>query len=416
MSTHLSSTSSSTASRRWQSLWPVGLVLLAVGLLSLVAWLGWRGYSEGLALREERQRQAAAIHLSRADALASVGEDDLAEQELVTALRLAPDYPAAQERLSRLHLQDAATPRAPGAAAAPALPTATPLPPSPTPTPSAADLLAAAQRAADQSNWPEAVTLLEGLRGRQPDFEAGVVKDALLRAYLADGYALVAQDQLDAAVRRFDAALQLAPDNLEALEQRDLARQYIQAMSSWDKDWEATAAKFEELYQRAPEYKDVTRRLALVYVIQGDRALDKRFTCDAAEAYARALVVVDEPDTRAKLTRARQGCYAANPVVPTPPPAPRLTPRLVLTQEASGPNGQILGRVLDRQGRPFRGYGVTLAAGSYYRQTTTNSNGLFEFDNLLAGEYSIDVPAGIGPSLEVRLEAGQQVVIEFVEP
>ncbi|MCW5853004.1 MAG: carboxypeptidase regulatory-like domain-containing protein [Anaerolineae bacterium] len=411
----MSSTSTPTTSRRWLTLWPVGLALLALVLLGLVGWVGWRGYLEGLALREERQRQAAAIHLSRADALAGVGDTDLAEQELVEALRLAPDYPAAQERLTRLHEQDAmAPPRSPNAIST-VPPTSTPLP-TPTPTPSPADLLAAAQRAEAQSDWPTAIALLDSLRGRAPDYASDVVKDGLLRAYLADGYALVAQDQLDRAIQRFDAALQLAPDNLEAAEQRELARQYLQAMSSWDQDWEVTGAKFEELYQRAPEYKDVTQRLALVYVIQGDRALDKRFACDAAEAYARALVVVDQPDTRAKLARARQACYPARLPTPTLAPAPHLNPRLVLTQDAPGPNGQLAGRVLDRQGRPFRGYTVTLEAGSDYRQTTTNASGLFEFDNLPPAEYTVDVPAGIGPSLEVRVEPGKQVVVEFVEP
>ncbi len=415
MSTHVSSTSTPNTARRWQSLWPAGLVLLALLLLGLVAWLGWRGYMDGLALREERQRQAAAIYLSRADALASVGETELAEQELVTALRLAPDYPAAQERLSRLQQGDQAAAQRPAGAATPIPLTPTPAPPTPPPTPSAGDLLAAAQRAEDLSDWPTTITLLESLAGREPDYAADTVKASLLRAYLADGYALVAQDQLDAAVQRFDAALQLAPDNLEAAEQRELARQYLQAMSGWDKDWEVTAAKFEELYQRAPEYKDVTQRLALVYVIQGDRALDRRFACDAAEAYARALVVVDQPDTRAKLARARQGCFVARPPTPTPLPAPRLNPRLLLVQDAPGPNGGLSGRVLDRQGRPFRAYTVTLE-GRDYRQTTTNMDGLFEFDNLPPGEYTVDVPAGIGPSLDVRVEPGKQVVMEFVEP
>lgn len=393
-----------SASRRaW---WPVGVVLLGLILLGGVALAGWRGYTEGRAIRQQRERQAAALHVGRADALASVGETALAQQELLDALRLAPDYPAAEERLSRLREEK---PNVPVVLSVPPTPT-----PVPTPTPSPADLVAQAEQAGQDGDWSKAVVTLEDIRTHNPDFDTERVTDLLTRAYVSQGLQSVDQGEMDAAIERFETALRLDPTNLEAGVQRDLARQYLDAISQWDQNWSQVIDKLDQMYQKAPDYKDVTPRLALAYVIQGDRLLDNRQGCAALEAYNRALVISDQADTRAKQARARQVCAGGGYVAPA---APRLNPRIVGTQDIGGATGQILGRIVGRQGRPLGLMVVTAeVAGAIGRSATSDAQGQFSFDNLAPGAYTIDVPAGIGPTLPVKIEPGKQVVIEFVEP
>lgn len=407
-----SDTHTATSSSGGVWAWRIGLFVLGVLLLGIVLAVGWRGYTEGVALRDERQRQAAAIYLSRAEALASVGELDQAEQELIEALRLAPDYPAAQERLSQLHQQAVPTPTLVGA-------TATPTPttqPSATPTPTLNERLTVAQHAIDGGSWGEAITILENIRSADPGFAKDTVQTMLVQAYIAEGLGAVDQDQLDQAIQRFDAALVLDPNNLEATEQRDLALAYREAIREWDQNWQSVTTKLDILYQRAPNYKDVTGRLALAYTIQGDRQMDARQPCVAEEAYRRSLTVVDQADTQAKLTRARQACLIVRPLAPTPLPARRFNPQLVVIQDSPGPTATIVGRVLDREGRPLRGFEVTAEANGQTRSALSDNLGQFRFEGLPATTYILDIPAGIGPALEVKLESGKQALIEFVEP
>ncbi len=384
--------------------WAVGAVLLGLVLLILIAGLGWLGYRQGLALRAERERQAAAMYVARADALTAAGAPDLAEQELIEALRLAPDYPEAQQRLSNLgrELNN--------------LETLPPLPdvptPVPTPTPSPADILADADRALAVENWSDAIARLQAVRAAAPTFEADGVKQRLGRAYLADGERLVTQNKMNDAIARFQSALDENPSDVEASAQLDLARTYVEALAQWDKDWPTVTNKLESLYARAPQYKDTADRLAEAYIQNGDRLLQQREACLADGEYTRALAVKDSEDVRAKRLRARQNCGGYADTLP----ALRLTPSLLEVRTIGGQDAQIVGRVVDRRGQPISNIYVTAQPlTGAPRGVNTDRLGQFQFTGLTAPQYSVDIPTAIGPALRVQLQSGVQAVILFVE-
>ncbi|MFN8483058.1 MAG: carboxypeptidase regulatory-like domain-containing protein [Anaerolineae bacterium] len=388
--------------RRW--LWVTGLTLLGLVLLALIAGVGWSAYRQGLALRAERERQAAAMFVARADALAAAGEPDLAQQELIEALRLAPDYPEAQQRLS-IVARDLNN--AEDLPALPNVPT-----PAPTPTPSPAEILADADRATAEGNLALAITRLQAVRAAAPDFQSDGVKQRLARLYLADGQQLVLKGKMDEAIARFQSAAAENPADFEADTQLDLAQTYVDALAQWGKDWPTVTNKLESLYARAPQYKDTADRLAEAYAQNGDRLLALREACLADGEYTRALAVKDTEDVRARRVKARQGCGGFAETLP----ARRMTPQLLEVREIGGDDGQIVGRVVDRRGQPLSNMYVTVqpAAGAL-RGVNTDRLGQFQFSGLPSQQYFVDIPAAIGPALPVQLQAGGQAVVLFVE-
>ncbi len=384
--------------------WTIGAILLGLVLVALIVGLGWLGYRQGLQIRAERERQAAAMYVARADALSAAGAPDLAEQELIEALRLAPDYPEAQQRLSLLGRE------LNNFEALPALPNVPT--PVPTPTPSPANILADADGALAIGSWADAVTRLQAVRAADPNFESDGVKQRLVRAYLADGQRLVNQNKMDEAIARFQAALNEDPSDIQAGAQLDLARTYVEALAQWDKDWPTVTNKLESLYARAPQYKDTADRLAEAYAQNGDRLLQQREACLADGEYTRALAVKDTEEVRAKRVRARQGCGGYAEALP----ARRLTPSLLETRAIGGQDIQIVGRVVDRRGQPISNMYVTAQPSTGApRGVNTDRLGQFQFTGLSASQYTVDIPAAIGPALPVQLQPGTQAVILFVE-
>ncbi|MFN8474701.1 MAG: carboxypeptidase-like regulatory domain-containing protein [Anaerolineae bacterium] len=394
----------SVSPRRRNWLWVTGVVLLGLVVLALIAGLGWAGYQQGLALRAERERQAAAMFVARADALSAAGEPELAQQELIEALRLAPDYPEAQQRLSVIGRDLNNTETLP---ALPDVPT-----PAPTPTPSPTEILADADRASGEGNLALAISRLLALRTAFPDYQSDGVKQRLDRLYLADGQQLVLKNQMNEAIARFQAAIAENPADAEATTQLDLAQTYLDALTEWDKDWPTVTNKFESLYARAPQYKDTADRLAQAYAQNGDRLLGLREACLADGEYTRALAVKDTEDVRTKRAKARQSCSGFAEVLP----ARRMTPQLLEMRNVGGEDAQIVGRVVDRRGQPLSNMYVTVQPGAgALRGVNTDRLGQFQFTDLSTQQYSVDIPAAIGPALPVQLQPGTQAVILFIE-
>ncbi|MFN8497555.1 MAG: carboxypeptidase-like regulatory domain-containing protein [Anaerolineae bacterium] len=390
--------------KRGNWLWVTGVVLALLVLLALIAGVGWAGYRQGLTLRAERERQAAALFVARADALSAAGEPDLAQQELIEALRLAPDYPEAQQRLSIIGRDLSTIEDSP---ALPNVPT-----PVPTATPSPAETLGDADRAIADGNLPLAIARLQALRAAAPDYQSDGVKGRLARVYLADGQQLVLKNKMDEAIARFQAAAAENPADPEAATQLDLAQTYVDALAQWGKDWPTVTNKLESLYARAPQYKDTADRLAEAYAQNGDRLLGLREACLADGEYTRALAVKDTEDVRARRAKARQGCSGFAETLP----ARRMTPQLLEVRQVGGDDAQIVGRVVDRRGQPVSNMYVTVQpASGAPRGVNTDRLGQFQFSGLPTQQYSVDIPAAIGPALPVQLQPGAQAVILFVE-
>jgi tetratricopeptide (TPR) repeat protein len=318
--------------RRWRGpRWP----LLAVIALVLIAGLGGMlvagiaGVRDGLQLREAQAATAVAVHLQRGLEYLQKDELTLARAEFGRVLELQPDHEGALARLYDLDQQqageDVPTPVP--------VPTATPLPTATqgTPQPDALDaLLADARQQFVAAHWEEVILRLQQLSAIAPDFDRAAVEEMLFQAHYQLGLELLRAEHMEAALRSFGDALALRPDDAEVQEQRDLLALYTQAVGTWGADWSETIAAFADLYARQPDFRDVEQRLVDAYSEYGAALARKTQWCAAAEQYAGALAVRDDPEVARQRDEAEVLCRTA-----TPTPEADLTPAAAVPVTAS---------------------------------------------------------------------------------
>ncbi|MDH7485887.1 MAG: hypothetical protein QHJ81_06380 [Anaerolineae bacterium] len=303
--------------RRWRGPgWPLLAVLslvLILGLGGLVV-AGVLGLRHGLEQRQVQQATAVAGHFQRALRYLDSGELALAQAELARVLELAPEHEGALARLREL--EEAAARRQTPTAAPISTPTPVPTPPPGTPQMGALDaLFAEARQLFEQQRWEEAALRLEQLRTLAPDYQPQAVEEMLFQAHYQHGLQLAQADHLEAALRSFDQALALRPDDAAAQEERELTALYAAGVGTWGADWKKTIATFAELYRRRPDYRDVARRLLDAYRQYGDALARKAQWCEAARQYASALTVRDDQE----IVRLRdEADYACRTATPTP--------------------------------------------------------------------------------------------------
>jgi len=306
------------------------LLIVGFGGLLLAGLLGAR---QGLELRQAQRATAVAEHFQQGLRYLGSGQRTLAKAEFARVLELEPDHQAALVHLRELEEKGMSV----GA------PTATPLPtptPQSTPTPSSAtsptsaldELLADARQLFEQQRWEEAALRLEQLRALAPDYEPQTVTGLLFQAYYRRGLQLVQGDHLEAALRSFDRALTLRPDDVEVREQRELAALYVAGIGTWGADWQRTIATFTELFNRRPDYRDAQQRLFDAYREYGEALAHKEQWCAAAEQYGGALAVRDDPEVARLWEEAEYLCRTATPTpTPTPSVVPTATVSITMT-------------------------------------------------------------------------------------
>jgi len=349
---------------RAQLLGPMGLGMVAGCVVFLIAGLAILGVWRGLQLRSERQAESAAKYYQQGVDYMNQGNYDLAIGAFEYALRLRPNYPEARQKL------DEARAKAEG---------------RPTPTSAAqgdpAVLLAEARTAYGNGDWVTAIQKLEALQGIDPNYEQATVRRLLVGAYTNDGMRLANEDRMEEAIRRFDQALALQPDNPDVQAQRRLAALYQSGLSSWQVDWAQAIKDFSALYTLKPSYKDTAQRLHQAYVLAGDDAEAKSNWCDAAQYYKAALNLASTPDLAAKRDEAARFC--ASPPTPGPTvPSGTFVGVFGGQQKVQSSWGKVHGTVLDARGRPVNGVRVKLSAYDWSAFTTTDGNGYYTFEAL----------------------------------
>jgi TolB protein len=276
--------------------WAVAIALVACLIL---AGIGAIGIRDGLRERARLNQEAAFEHYSLGLTHLEKGELELAIGEFELALRLYPDYREAEEKLAEARdaLKALATP------AFDALEKA------------AAMLFEQALFLYEEGKWEEAAFKLEELRSFAPLYEKKRVEEMLFSALFKRGKELVEEERLEEALRFFDRALELRPEEKEASIQRKLAALYLTALSYWGADWEKTIVNFSALHNIDPSYKDVSRRLHDAYVNYGDLLAEKEEWCLAEEQYALALEVEFEREIEEKRVNANYLCLNPPPVI-----------------------------------------------------------------------------------------------------
>lgn len=288
--------------------WLLGFGLFIGCILMSVLGVGLAGVYGGLKERAVLARQQAEEHYNKGLAHLEEGDYNLAEAEFREALRLAPDYWEAADKLREVRAQA----------------TAIATPTSETRNEAADLIYQQAQELYSQQNWLETALKLEQLRGLDPYYERENVTEMLFSSYYNMALDLVDKDRLEEALHSFDKALEVKPGDPEALMQRELASTYLTGLGYWEADWVRAIESFQAIYQMDPEYKDVKQRLYDAYLNHGDLYAGEEAWCLAEERYDQAAALDSNEDILAKRDDAAYRCRIA--VAPTPVITATVTP------------------------------------------------------------------------------------------
>lgn len=314
MSTSEPSTTTPRAAWAAPSLSTLGLSF-ALLLLLVIGVSAWAGYQAG---EVHRAAQAQAAEAAELEAQFQRGVADLAAARFRLAasrfqyiLERRPDYPGAAERLAEaqraLQLTVVPTP----------VPTE-PLPASDTQDP--AEILALAQELIEKGNWDEALFELALVRALAPAHEPLTVDGLIYTALRARGIARIQGDVMEAGITDLDHAARFRPLDEQTRSYRAWARLYLAARSFYGLDWPRAIGILQDLYLLAPNFKDTSALLYAGTVSFATQLAAAGDACRAAEYYAAAQQLHNEPAIAEALILAQTNCAL------TPTPDPNATP------------------------------------------------------------------------------------------
>jgi Flp pilus assembly protein TadD len=89
----------------------------------------------------------------------------------------------------------------------------------------------------DAKNWELVVEHGDRLLNLDPTYERDQVDDMMFEALYKQGMNLVDEQRMGEAVRLFDRALTIRPNDTETQHEMDLAEAYLTAIGFWGADW-----------------------------------------------------------------------------------------------------------------------------------------------------------------------------------
>jgi len=380
--------------------------------LLIVLGLGALGIYSGLQSKTQGDMRLAQEHYNKGLAHIEEKNYNLAIAELEMAVRLNPNFQEAKLKLTEAR----------------SLATAKPTPPPSTQKELADQLYREARGLYDQRQWDEAIAKLEDLRSLDTTYQQQDVKSLLFWAYYNHGLVLVNDGRIEEAVRRFDQALELQPNNPDALGQRHLASLYTTGLSYWEANWAKAVENFAALYQIEPNYRDVRQRLHDARVNYGDFLVKGGAWCQARDQYGAALeVIVTQEVTNRRDTAARECSRGASGPPPQATPSPGSTPTAPGTfigqfngyEDVSHTQTSwagVKGRVVNAAGVGLAGKVVKISAFDWSATATTDGEGRYGFgplDKELTFTVTlVDLPA---QPVQVPAKFGMLAKVDFVE-
>ncbi|UCC65245.1 MAG: PD40 domain-containing protein [Anaerolineae bacterium] len=296
----------------------VFLALGAAGVTLVAVYHGWQD-------RDLHTRERAEEHYQKGLVALQAGECELAIAEFEFAIRLAPDHAQAYDKLYKAEAQCQALP---------------------TPTSESQKsykeiLYDQAAAYFVQEQWDEAIFKLEQLRQLDESYQSESVQDMMFQVFASRALQLLNEDSLEEALRYFDRALEMRPEDASLGAQRRKAALYQTGESYWEADWQRAIATFSELYALDPQYKDTEQRLHDAYVRYGDSLAKDRQWCLARGQFAEALAIIPQQSTEQKRVNAHTHCVTTTP---TPLPTPTVKPTRVISATLSAiglPSGKL---------------------------------------------------------------------------
>ena len=122
------------------------------------------------------------------------------------------------------------------------------------------DLYTSASDAYNASAWGETIRLFEVIRERDETYRDDTIQEFLFVSYLEEGERLIEEqgDNLDTirqALRYFNAALTIHPENQRATDNRYMAALFEAGVRAAEReDWDGVVEKLETIYEQQPTY------------------------------------------------------------------------------------------------------------------------------------------------------------------
>jgi hypothetical protein len=184
-------------------------------------------------------------------------------------------------------------------------------------------------------NWAGAIGDIETLRNMNLEYRAIDVDGLYYIALRFFGIEnILNQGQLEVGIYNLTLSERFAPLDLDAINYRNWARQYITAASFWGVDWAQVVTYFADIYPALPNLRDVsgmtaTERFRIASIKYGDLLMTQEKYCEAQIQYQNALNLYNDPTVQATATTAADWC--ANPPGQEPTSAKTFTPTLTPT-------------------------------------------------------------------------------------
>jgi len=215
------------------------VILVAIVVVLAIVGLGAAGIYFGLRDRSQTERQVAEEHYAKGLTYLADEQYELAQAEFELVLQLQPDHENAQIKLGETqgHLQ--------------VQPTATPVLQKET----AAVFYADVETAYASGDWEGVLQAADKLIAHDPDYRRGDLDGMLFQVFVAQAQEMLAAGRLEEAIRLYDRALLLQPDNATAKHARNLAAGYVEATAFVNADWVKAAEAFQTLYEIDPDYR-----------------------------------------------------------------------------------------------------------------------------------------------------------------
>jgi len=356
------------------------VVLIAVLVIAIIAGLGIAAVYFGLADRAQTEEMAAEQHYQKGTAYLESQEYELASAEYELALQLDPEHEGARKGLDQAQT------------ALDVQPTATPMLQREVKDAYFEALVAAYERRDWQATFEQADRLL----ALDVTHERAAVDQMLFDAFYQSGQELVQADRVREAVRLYDRALDLQPDNTQVQLAKRSANLYLTAMGYWGADWSKTTENLSTLYGLDPEFRDVKERLHGAHVRYAEQLGEQGEWCQAVDEYTAALAIRADTVITVARQQAQTNCQSSPQTLdpeangPNQPPAP-LVPDVDsgsfygVLRERSGVGGKkifIRGQVKDVQGAPLKSAQVKIQAWDWSAVAVTDATGQYAFDGL----------------------------------
>jgi len=189
-------------------------------------------------------------------------------------------------------------------------------------------LLQQARDAYAAQDWVATARTLTQLRALDATFAQQQVEEMLFKSLYNAGIAFLEEDSLEFGISYLDQAIALRPLDADAVNRRNVAARYMDALNYWGVDWVVCIERFEALYASDPYYKDVGQRLYQAHLAYADYFAAQGEMCPAELQYAKALRLYADPAVDQKRDTAAQTCLVATPA-PLIGDSPQLTPQPV---------------------------------------------------------------------------------------